>query len=55
MQSSDDAEKETDEYRKFLGTLTKAGFFKGELEGSVKWKEREEEAFKGYRAARSAE
>jgi hypothetical protein len=49
------AEKESEEYRNFLGSLTKAGFFHGELQGSAKWTEREAEAFKGWKSARSSE
>jgi hypothetical protein len=49
------AEKETEEYRTFLGSLTKAGFFHGELQGSAKWTEREAEAFRGWKSARSSE
>jgi hypothetical protein len=54
-QGTNQAEKETDEYRSFLATLTKAGFFHGELEGSAKWTEREAEAFTGWKSARSSE
>jgi hypothetical protein len=54
-QGANQAEKETDEYRNFLANLTKAGFFHGEMEGSAKWTEREEEAYKGWKSAKSSE
>ncbi|OWZ79274.1 hypothetical protein C366_01997 [Cryptococcus neoformans Tu401-1] len=46
---------EDKEYAVFLEGIRKAGWFENELEGSQKWKEREEEARKGYINAKSAD
>ncbi|WVQ76264.1 hypothetical protein IAR50_005929 [Cryptococcus sp. DSM 104548] len=42
-------------YQAFLADLKRSGWFGQELEGSQKWKEREEEARKGYAEVRSAD
>ena len=43
------------QYADFLANLKKAGFFGQELEGSEKWRKREEEALKGYKEVKTAE
>ncbi|TYJ51770.1 hypothetical protein B9479_007642 [Cryptococcus floricola] len=43
------------EYQTFLADLKRSGWFGEELEGSQKWKEREEEARKGYAEVKSAD
>ncbi|WWD22408.1 hypothetical protein CI109_106899 [Kwoniella shandongensis] len=47
--------KDDAEYRKFLDNLKTAGWFGEELEGSQRWKEREEEARKGYQGVKSSD
>jgi hypothetical protein len=42
-------------YRDYIECLAKASFFGTEMEGSEKWKEREEQAIKGWREIRSDE
>ncbi|KAE8543115.1 hypothetical protein D1P53_000602 [Cryptococcus gattii VGV] len=46
---------EDEEYAVFLEEIRKAGWFGNEVEGSQKWKEREEEARKGYVNAKSVD
>ncbi|KIR43811.1 hypothetical protein I307_00147 [Cryptococcus deuterogattii 99/473] len=46
---------EDEEYAVFLEGIRKAGWFGNEVEGSQKWKEREEEARKGYVNAKSVD
>lgn len=42
-------------YKEYIEQLAKSGFFGKELEGSEKWKEREEKAMKGWKEIRSDE
>lgn len=46
---------EDEEYAVFSEGIRKAGWFGNEVEGSQKWKEREEEAREGYVNAKSVE
>lgn len=42
-------------YQKYIKDLEGAGFFEGEMDGSKRWQEREEQAAKGWIAATSEE
>ncbi|WRT63689.1 uncharacterized protein IL334_000612 [Kwoniella shivajii] len=51
----DDITKQDEGYKSFLINLQKSGWFGDELEGSEKWKEKEEIATRGYRNIKSAD
>lgn len=42
-------------YKAYIESLSKAGFFGAEMEGSEKWKAREEKAMKGWKEIRADE
>ena len=54
MQEGVETIKEAPDYARYLQNLTRAGFFHGKMEGSEKWKMREEEAKQGLEKGKSS-